>query len=145
VLTGADSKDQQPSPPLSTAEKTVFDMTNKARIENKLEPLTLNSLLTKIARDHSANMARQGKMSHLLDDKTPADRVKEAGYKYSGSGENIAIGEHTPVADIFAGWMKSKAHRENILREQFRETGIGVARAGDGKVYYTQVFGTPAD
>jgi uncharacterized protein YkwD len=144
VLFGAERKDQRPHPPLGSSEKTIFDLTNKARIENKLPPLTVNSLLTKVARAHAANMASQGKMSHVLDDKTPADRVKDAGYNYSLSGENIALGENTPVSDIFEGWMKSKAHRENILREQFREVGVGVSSASDGKVYYTQEFGTPA-
>ena len=39
--------------------------------------------------------------------------------------------------------MGSQQHRENILKREFREIGIGVARNEDGEIYYTQVFGTP--
>jgi uncharacterized protein YkwD len=41
--------------------------------------------------------------------------------------------------------MNSKGHRENILKDKYTEIGIAIARAADGKVYYTQVFGTPAN
>ena len=38
------------------------------------------------------------------------------------------------------GWMNSKGHRENILKASYDRTGIGVAVAEDGKVYFTQNF-----
>jgi uncharacterized protein YkwD len=38
--------------------------------------------------------------------------------------------------------MKSQGHRENILRDSYREIGIGIATSAQGEVYYTQVFGT---
>jgi uncharacterized protein YkwD len=143
ALVAADAK--VPGSELTAEEKATFELTNKARAENKLQPLTLNAVLIKAARAHSANMAKQGKMSHVLDDKNPADRVKEAGYKYSLSGENLAVSDNVPTAVIFESWMKSKAHRENILREEFRDIGMGVVRAADGKLYYTQVFGAPPE
>ena len=58
-------------------------MTNKARAKEKLPPLKLNSVLTKVARAHSANMAKQEKMEHELDGKNPSQRIKEAGYAAS--------------------------------------------------------------
>jgi uncharacterized protein YkwD len=36
--------------------------------------------------------------------------------------------------------MNSPGHRENILRPDYRRTGIGVAIAPDDKVYVTQLF-----
>jgi uncharacterized protein YkwD len=143
VLVGADTN--APRSEQTAEEKSTFELTNKARAENKLQPLTLNAVLTKAARAHSANMAKQGKMGHVLDDKNLADRVKEAGYKYSAAGENLAVSENVPASVIFERWMKSKAHRDNILREEFREIGIGVVRAADGNLYYTQVFGAPPE
>ena len=38
--------------------------------------------------------------------------------------------------------MKSKVHRDNILADKFKEIGIGLGRAKNGDVYFTQVFGT---
>jgi uncharacterized protein YkwD len=142
LLAAADKGEQKPSVTLSDDEKTILDLTNKARAEKKLPPLTVDPLLTAAARAHSANMAKKGEMNHVLDGKNPADRVKDAGYSYSWTGENIAVGENVTVPDIFEGWMKSKAHRENILKPEYQEIGISTARNDKGEVYYTQVFGT---
>jgi uncharacterized protein YkwD len=128
---------------LSEDEQRVLDLTNQAREKEKLPPLRPNVLLFAAARGHSANMARQGKMEHVLDGKNPGDRVKAAGYRYSWVGENIASTDGAPVAEVFKGWMESKAHRENILGEHFDEIGIGIARNDKGDVYYTQVFASP--
>jgi len=106
--------------------------------------LRANSLLTKLARAHSANMARQEKMAHDLDDKTPYQRLKDAGYAYARAGENVAQGDAGITVDqIFKGWMDSKGHRENILRKEVTEIGIGLGTAKNGAIYYTQLFARP--
>jgi uncharacterized protein YkwD len=143
IAAGSKDKDQSPKPPLTADEKTVLELTNKARAEKNLAPLTINTLLTNAARGHSANMAKKGEMNHVLDGKNPADRVKDAGYQYSYAGENIAVGENVTVQQIFEQWMLSKGHRDNILKAEYREIGIGIARNDKGEVYYTQVFGSP--
>jgi uncharacterized protein YkwD len=99
-------------------------------------------LLFKAARDHSINMAKQGKMEHELDGKNPFHRIKATGYQYRYAGENIAYGD-VPLADVMAGWMKSPPHRKNILYKEFTEIGLGLAKSKDGATYYTQVFGHP--
>lgn len=123
-------------------ELRILELTNKAREKETLPPLKLNPVLSRAARAHSANMARQEKMEHVLDDKTPANRVEAAGYSYRTVGENIAYSSELMVDRIFEGWMKSEHHRENILRKSFKEIGIGLATNPKGEVYYTQVFGT---
>ena len=128
---------------LSDDEQRILELTNEARAKEKLPPLRPNALLMAAARAHSANMARQGKMEHVLDGKKPGDRVKEAGYRYSWVGENMASTDGAPVAEIFKGWMESKAHREHILSDRFDDIGIGIARNDKGDVYYTQVFASP--
>jgi uncharacterized protein YkwD len=138
---GADSTPDL-RPPLTSEEKSILDLTNKAREEKKLPALSVNTILTQVARDHSKNMANKGEMNHVLDGKNPADRVKAAGYRYFYTGENVAMGENVTIAEIFDSWMKSKAHRENILNENYREIGIGIARDDKGRVYYTQEFGS---
>lgn len=144
LLVGADEKKtEKPGFQLTADEQKILELTNKARAEKKLQPLIINPLLTKVARAHSANMAKKGEMNHILDGKSPADRVKMAGYDYSRVGENIAFGENATIPQIFTGWMESKGHRENILQEEYREIGIGIARKDKGEKYYTQVFGTP--
>ena len=128
---------------ISEEEQKILDQANEARKEEKLPPLKPNPTLFKVARAHSANMAKQEKMDHVLDGKNPADRVKAAGYKYSDIGENIAEGENWPLTNVHKAWMESEHHRENILKGKFTEIGIGIARGESGKTYYTQVFGSP--
>jgi uncharacterized protein YkwD len=127
---------------LSAEEQMILKLTNEARAKEKMAPLKPNSLLCEAARAHSANMARQHKMEHELDGKTPAQRVDATGYTWSRVGENIAYGLNTPIETIFQGWMDSKGHRENILNDRYTEIGIGLS-GSRGEVYYTQVFGKP--
>ena len=59
--------------------------------------------------------------------------------RYGRAGENIAMSTSATAADFVKMWMDSPGHRENILRAQFRYTGLGVY--GDGEAFYaTQVF-----
>jgi len=128
---------------LTDDEALILELTNAARKEEKVGPLTVNQTLTKCARLHSANQAKQMKMAHELDGKSPADRVKAIGYAYRNMGENVAYGEGAvSVQQIFEGWMKSEGHRKNILKPEFTEIGIGISIDGR-KTYYTQVFGRP--
>jgi uncharacterized protein YkwD len=58
------------------------------------------------------------------------------------SGENVAEG-YTSGAALVAGWMTSPAHRANILSARYTETGVGTARAKNGRTYHAQVFALP--
>jgi uncharacterized protein YkwD len=128
----------------SAAEIKVFELTNLERKNKELGLLKLNPALSKIARAHSENMARQGKMDHVLDEKNPFDRIRAAGYKFMKGGENIASGdEEAKVEMIMKAWMESKAHAANILLPEFTEIGVGLAKDKSGQIYYTQLFATP--
>jgi uncharacterized protein YkwD len=131
-------------PKLSKELQKVLELTNEARAGEKLPALKLNAALCKAAQAHSANMARQGKMEHVLDGKNPAQRVEAAGYDYAKVGENIAAGANgPPVEAIFKSWMESQHHKDNILNPKYQEIGLGLAADAKGEVYYTQVFATP--
>jgi uncharacterized protein YkwD len=129
---------------LTEDEQRVVDLINQERKKENLPPLKVNPVLTQVARAHTANMAMQGKMDHNLDGKSPFDRIKAAGYKYSLAAENLAVGD-LPLKDVIQAWMKSKIHRDNILTKDFTETGIGIANGAKDKVYYTQVFADPRE
>lgn len=128
---------------LSKEEQFVLDRTNEARAKESLSPLKPNKILMQAARNHSSNMARQGRMEHELDGKTPADRASALGYVYQNLGENIASGLPLSPEDAIKTWMKSEGHRKNILGKEYQEIGIGIARNARGETYYTQVFGRP--
>lgn len=139
----------EPLVKLSADEKTLLDLANKARSEEKVPALTVSSALTEIARRHAENMAKQEKMDHVLDGKNPAQRARDAKYVYRHIGENIGKAEGDadipapPPADMHEAWMKSKSHRDNLLNGKFREVGLAIVRSKKGNFYYAQVFGTP--
>ena len=137
---GAEKKPFQHTPD----EMKVFELTNVERKLKELPPLKLSVTLSKIARAHSDNMAWQGKMEHKLDDKTPGDRSRAAGYAFKMVGENIGAGDDgTTMPMIMKAWMDSPGHRENMLFADYTEIGVGIGRDKEGKLYFTQLFAIP--
>ena len=125
-------------------ERRAFDLINVERQRRGLRPLVLDGALTRIARYHSENMAREGVLNHVdrdgLDLRGRAEVLGLRGWK--ALGENIAYnqGYSDPTAFAVERWMVSEKHRENILNDEFTHAGIGIARASDGRVFFTQVF-----
>ncbi|HEV7843666.1 MAG TPA: CAP domain-containing protein, partial [Pyrinomonadaceae bacterium] len=107
-------------------------------------PLVWDAELSNMARQHSFDMARAGLLDHRgPDGRDMADRARTMGIRgWRVLGENIAFnqGFDDPSAFAVQRWMGSSKHRDNILNNQFTRTGIGVARASDGSIYFTQVF-----
>jgi len=141
----AEGKKEAPKFAMTKDEQTLLELLNKERAEKELPPLRPNPLLFKVARGHSANMAKQEKMEHILDGKNPGQRVLAAGYDYGKVAENIAVSEGAaaPLSMIVKGWMESEIHRNNLLDDKVSETGLGIAKNDKGEVYYTQVFARP--
>lgn len=131
-----------PKDGLTADEKKFLDLTNEERARNKLPALRLNPVLAKVARTHSANMAKHEKMAHVLDGKNQFERIKGTGYRYRYAGENVARGT-VPMQEIMQSLMDSKGHRENILDKHYTEIGVGLARDAKEILYYTQVFASP--
>ena len=125
---------------VSQFEIKVLELVNNERAKNGLSALTLDSALSNVARNHSADMAKNNYFSHTnLKGQSPFDRLKSAGISYSYAGENIAAGQTTPEAVVNA-WMNSEGHRKNILSKNFKKIGIGYYQGGAKRHYWTQVF-----
>ena len=139
------SAGEKTTPFKNTADEVkIFELTNAERKKKDGKPLALSVALSKLARAHSENMARQEKMEHKLDDKSPFDRMREAKYLYLAGGENIGMGEDgITIEQIMAAWMESADHRKNILAPEYTEIGVGMAKNKKGDTYYTQVFAKP--
>ncbi len=56
----------------------------------------------------------------------------------SNSAENVAYSSGD-AASVVEMWLKSKGHRKNI-EGAYTISGIGMAKAADGTLYYTQIF-----
>ena len=125
-------------------EKKVFDLINEQRAENGLAELDWSDEVAEIARLHSENMANFSFFSHTdLDGWMVNDRADALGIKkWRAIGENIAFnrGYKNPAESAVQRWMQSPSHRENLLNNRWRESGIGIAVAEDETYYFTEVF-----
>jgi uncharacterized protein YkwD len=144
-LATADNKEETPRFEMTKDERRLLELVNKERAKADLPALRPHPLLFKAARAHSANMAKQRKMEHILDGKRPAQRVEEVGYDWGKVAENLITADQTdvPLKKIVESWMSSKDHRENILLKDVTETGLGIATNAKGEIYYTQIFARP--
>jgi uncharacterized protein YkwD len=124
----------------SSLESRAVKATNTARAAKKCAPLRVDGRLTEAARKHSADMVSRNYFSHVSKDGSAfTTRAARAGYT-AASAENIAWGYPTGDAVVTA-WLKSPAHRDNILNCKNKAVGVGVARKADGTLMWTQVFG----
>ena len=98
-----------------------------------LPALTRDARLDRAAQLHAENMARQGRMSHVLDGRGVGARVCDQGVCRIGVGENVAMGQRT-TGEVMRSWMASPGHRANI---QGRYSRIGVGHSGG---YWCVVF-----
>lgn len=129
---------------IPSLEREVFRLVNQTRENKGLGKLVWSGDVARLARLHSNEMAANNYFSHLgLDGKKVSDRADSIGLRqWQLIGENIAFsaGSEDPVMRAVLSWMNSAGHRRNILRDGWKETGIGVAVTPQGKFFITQVF-----
>jgi uncharacterized protein YkwD len=129
---------------MGDAERRAFDRINKIRQEQGLAPLIWSDDLASVGRLHSQNMAEFRFFSHRgLDSKLVSDRADALKIgRWRSIGENIAFsrGYDDPVEKAIDLWLNSADHKRNMMDPSWHESAIGVARAQDGSVYFTQVF-----
>jgi uncharacterized protein YkwD len=123
-------------------ESQVYALTNGERYREQCPGLRLDYALSRAARGHSREMAAYQYMSHTdYNNEDPSQRIEDYGYPARfGWAENVAYGSRT-AGQVMYAWMTSPGHRKNILDCRMRAIGVGVARAQDGTLYWTQNFG----
>jgi uncharacterized protein YkwD len=137
---------------------SIHSEVNDRRRQHGREPLEYRSSLEAVATAHSEDMVGRGYFAHTdPDGETVEDRYENAGVDCRAGGENIAKSyyktrieggkyydsEGELAKGVVDQWMDSDGHRENILRTQFSQEGIGVAitdEDGNTAVYVTQNF-----
>jgi uncharacterized protein YkwD len=128
---------------LARLEARLHEAVNAFRREQNLIPLERDASLDAVARGHSVDMATRGFFAH--ESPEGADwvaRLERAGIAgFSMAGENVGLTSRAdPNTEILEGWKHSPVHRRNLVARPFNRTGIGIARAADGTLYYTQLY-----
>ena len=105
-----------------------------------MQPLVFNPSLVVSARCHSRDMIDNNYYAHeSLDGTTPSQRMANAGYVYSGTGENIGRHPSNKILDDIETTLEfhdrlfidqgvvGRGHRKNILNPLFKDVGISLA------------------
>jgi uncharacterized protein YkwD len=125
-------------------ETQMLYLTNQYRVHNGLARLVLDETLTKLAREHSQEMALQGFISHDLPSGSLNSRMARAGYFHEAARENVAVSGS--ISWAHSALLKSPMHKKNIVAADINKIGIGIVRAPDPcsrKLYITEIFATP--
>lgn len=107
------------------------------------QPLAPQQILIDVAAAHSQDMLDRDFFAHVNPDGDgPGERIAEAGYAARSWGENLAF--DVDVVHAHDLLFQSAGHRVNLLRDSFREIGIGVRDDGFWGVMVTEVFASRA-
>jgi uncharacterized protein YkwD len=134
-----------PAPELAPLEQALHEGANRVRAGHHRIALERRADLDRVARAHSTDMAVRRYLSHESPEgENPVDRLTRGGITgFSLAGENAGqTNRADPVREILEGWQRSPEHRTNLLAPAFNATGVGVARAADGTLYFTQLYVT---
>lgn len=119
---------------LHRLEDSVIDATNRVRAEHNLTVLVKDAMLAENAKRYAILNASKGYISHNhepLASRMPASCIS--------IGENLYQGRDVTGEGIVDAWMRSQAHRENILDAEWERIGVGIARTGS-QIVVVQLF-----
>lgn len=127
-----------PTPPASSLSDEVVTITNQYRVNAGKSPFVSDN-----PNLNSAAMKRAQELVAYYDHVRPDGRdwstvFEEFKVKWSGIAENIAYGYSSP-REVVEGWINSPGHYQNIMGN-YTHIGVGVARGGDGTMYWVQLF-----
>jgi uncharacterized protein YkwD len=123
---------------ITAISRQILFYVNEFRRSKGLPALLANSYISSVALGHSRDM---------LTGKTPfghdgfrqrIDRISGKLGRLHVAAENADSGP-MGAREVVDGWLHSPGHRRNIEGD-FRLTGIGVAEAANGMIYFTQIF-----
>ena len=124
---------------LSAQEQTAGNLLNNDRARYNLAPLTIDPMLSRIARIKSEDMRDNRYFSHTSPTYGDVRQIlSHFGYDYTAAGENIA--HHASIEKAQAAFLSSPGHRKNIMSSGYTKVGLGVAVDDSGFVYLTQIF-----
>ena len=130
---------------LPQAEVQLVRLLNERRLAAGLVPYRVDSRLTEIARERSADMASKGYFSHVQPDgRTAFDYIAERKITWYGAGEVLAKNNYPTLADSAAvantGWTNSPGHNAVVMSTGYNYVGVGLAVDSAGKKLWTAVM-----
>lgn len=129
----------------TVSARALIEMTNQYRAQLDLDPLTPNARLTQAAINKAHDLFAGQYFDHTSPDgRRFSQWIRDVHYEYFYVGENLAI-NYTNTGQVFAAWLASERHRDNIIRDNYQEIGIAVIEGmfeGRPTTIVVQLFGT---
>jgi uncharacterized protein YkwD len=118
--------------------RQILVFVNEYRRSKGLPALQPNSFISSVALGHSRDMLTGKSPFGHEGFRQRIDRISGRLGKLHVAAENVASGPMS-AREVVDGWLHSPGHRRNIEGD-FRLTGIGLAEARNGMIYFTQIF-----
>jgi uncharacterized protein YkwD len=116
--------------------RTFLDRTNSLRRSYGVPVLQENDILTDKAEAWARHMASTGRLEHSTLS------AGLTGLRWTALAENV--GYSTPTSNtlltIHNMFVRSAAHRANLLSRTYTHMGVGVAKDAAGRVWVVEVF-----
>lgn len=123
----------------------MVSLMNQSRVAADVNPLTHNATLASFAQLKGQDMVDRDYFAHdTPEGKRPWEWINRADYDYVYAGENLAM-DFITAEVVHAAFLKSPAHRKNILNPKYTEVGIAVLHGElDGRrtTLLVEFFGT---
>lgn len=115
----------------------IIKFSNIERDKFSFNELEINEELTELANNRIEDMQKLGYFAHTNPEGLGLKQfVGKIDYDYLIVGENLSM-NYYDNEEVVAAWMDSETHRDNILRPEFDEIGIGY---GDVIINNKKVF-----
>lgn len=122
----------------------IAAMTNEARMSQGTQGLVVSDTLSAAAQQKADDMVRKGYFAHQEPNGAmPWHWFEEAGYEYAYAGENLAV-NFSDTRQLVNAWLQSPTHRDNMLKPEYTEIGVGMATGtykGMEAIFVVQFFG----
>ncbi len=163
VLAGCSVLDSSPPSPASPPDPksqmgaletriAILVEEQRQKLDPKARPLAIDPELSGIARARASDMAAKNYLAHAAPNgDTSASLLMKQDARWQGLlGENLAAQHYTKEIGVtvedFAKrfldeWLKSPAHRDNMIFANYDHAGVGAAVNGD-TVYVAMLFST---
>jgi uncharacterized protein YkwD len=131
--------------PPAAQETTMLCMVNHARAAAHVPAMSMRAELRAAAERKALDILGCGEFSHTACGLPFSQRITQSGYAFRFAGENLAwaTGENATVRSVLAGWLRSPAHRANLLNPTFRDQGLALATGPAGESVWVGHFASP--
>ena len=109
------------------AAQDIIKLTNRERIQRNLPPLRVDRHCVSAITSHVNEMARGRFLSHQgRDGRGASERYRKYHPASRGAGENIAYNTKGTGESFMRQWLRSPAHRGNILSPTYKGIGVSI-------------------